>query len=50
MSNHDAILLIALLCLRGGVTPQELDELAHQLAEFDAINDAHTEIENVSSY
>ncbi len=41
--NSDVMVLIAPLCLRNGVTPQELDELAHQLAAFDAINDARTE-------
>ncbi len=41
--NSNIMALIALLCLRNGVTPQELDELAHQLAAFEAINDARTE-------
>ncbi|WP_413724703.1 hypothetical protein [Sodalis sp. RH16] len=44
--NSDVITLIALLCLCNGVTPQELDELAHQLAAFEAINDARTEREH----
>ncbi|WP_213993824.1 hypothetical protein [Sodalis sp. dw_96] len=46
--NSDIMVLIALLCLRNGVTPRELDELAHQLAAFEAINDARTGREYVA--
>ena len=48
--NSDVLVLIAWLCLSNGVTPQELDELAHQLAAFDAINDARTGRDYVASH
>jgi hypothetical protein len=50
MNHHDALLLIALICLRNSVTPQELDELTQQLAEFDAVNDALSDDEEGVDY
>lgn len=42
-SRENGLLLIAMLCLRYGLQPADLDNMARQLAEFDAVNDAITE-------
>ncbi|EHK8991119.1 hypothetical protein KCT17_003687 [Escherichia coli] len=40
--TFDPMLLIALLCLKYGISPADLDTLARQMAEHDAIADAQT--------
>ena len=43
-------LMVAMLCLLYDLQPEDLESLAHQLAEFDAVNDHLTEIKHVASY
>jgi hypothetical protein len=43
MNHKDALLLVVMLILNNSISPEELEELAHQLAEFDAVNDALTD-------
>ncbi len=42
-SRDYGLLIIAMLCLEYGLQPGDLDSVARQLAEFDAVNDAMTE-------
>lgn len=48
MENKNVILLAA-LCLQLGITPEDLDSIARQLAQFDAIADAKTEAQPCSN-
>ena len=43
------MLLVAIACLQFGLQPSDLELMAHQLAEFDAVNDSRTEMNNVTS-
>ena len=42
--QHSGLLMVAMLCLLFDLQPADLETVAHQLAEFDAINDSKTEI------
>lgn len=42
VDREEAMTMVAKLCLLYGLQPQDLEQLAHQLAEFDAVNDAIT--------
>lgn len=44
--NNDILVLIAWLCVRYHVQPSELNNIANMLAEYDAITDARTEMQN----
>lgn len=47
--QQNGLLMVALLCLLYDLQPTDLESLAHQLAEFDAVNDHHTEMKHVAS-
>ncbi|MBJ9837873.1 hypothetical protein [Citrobacter portucalensis] len=47
--HQNGLLMVALLCLLHDLQPADLESLAHQLAEFDAVNDHHTEMKHVAS-
>lgn len=42
-SRDNGLLIIAMLCIKYGLQPADLESMARQLAEFDAVNDAMTE-------
>lgn len=42
VSRTEGMMLVALLCLVYRLQPEDLERIAHQLAEFDAVNDAIT--------
>ncbi|RKR63991.1 hypothetical protein C7387_0668 [Yokenella regensburgei] len=44
VTQHSGLLMVAMLCLLYDLQPADLETVAHQLAEFDAINDSKTEI------
>lgn len=45
----EGMMLIAMLCLAYRLQPEDLERVANQLAEFDAVNDAITgEFNNVA--
>lgn len=48
--QQNGLLMIALICLLYDLQPADLESLAHQLAEFDAVNDHLTEMKHVASY
>lgn len=49
--RHQAMFLIARLCLMYRLTPADLEAIGHQLAEFDAVCDYRTQgANNVTSY
>lgn len=50
VTQHTGLLMVAMLCLLYDLQPADLESLAHQLAEFDAVNDHLTEIKHVASY
>lgn len=50
VTQQTGLLMIAMLCLMYDLQPADLESLAHQLAEFDAVNDHLTEIKHVASY
>ncbi len=47
--QQNGLLMVALLCLLYDLRPADLESLAHQLAEFDAVNDHLTEMKHVAS-
>lgn len=47
--QQNGLLMVAILCLLYDLQPADLESLAHQLAEFDAVNDRHTEMKHVAS-
>lgn len=47
--QQNGLLMVALLCLLYDLQPADLESLANQLAEFDAINDHLTEMKHVAS-
>ena len=49
-SRGDAMVLIALICIFNRLSPEDLESIAHQLAEFDAVNDSRTGEKHVESY
>lgn len=50
-SRQQAMNLIALLCLTYHLTPADLEAIAHQLAQFDAVCDYRTQgVNDVASY
>lgn len=50
VTQKTGLLMVAMLCLLYDLQPADLESLAHQLAEFDAVNDHLTEIKHVTSY
>ncbi|MFZ5111208.1 hypothetical protein ACOY5J_05965 [Enterobacter kobei] len=50
VTQQTGLLMVAMLCLLYDLQPADLELLAHQLAEFDAVNDHLTEIKHVASY
>lgn len=40
--HQNGVLMVAVICLLYGLQPEDLESIAHQLAEFDAVNDAIT--------
>lgn len=50
VTQQTGLLLVAMICLLYDLQPADLESLAHQLAEFDAVNDHLTEIKHVASY
>ena len=46
VDREEAMTIIAKLCLLYGLQPADLEQIAHQLAEFDAVNDALTGEQN----
>ncbi|MHA0274719.1 hypothetical protein [Enterobacter ludwigii] len=50
VNQQTGLLMVAMLCLLYELQPADLESLAHQLAEFDAVNDHLTEIKHVASY
>ncbi|MCK6958300.1 hypothetical protein L8Q53_08020 [Enterobacter kobei] len=50
VTHQTGLLMVAMLCLLYDLQPADLESLAHQLAEFDAVNDHITEIKHVASY
>lgn len=48
--QQNGLLMVALICLLYDLQPADLESLAHQLAEFDAVNDHLTEMRHVASY
>ena len=49
-NTSNGLVLVALICLIYDLQPDDLERVAHQLAEFDAVNDSRTEMNNVTSY
>lgn len=47
--QQNGLLMVALFCLLYDLQPADLESLAHQLAEFDAVNDQLTEMKHVAS-
>ncbi|HFF0301542.1 TPA: hypothetical protein ACGA7T_005527 [Raoultella ornithinolytica] len=43
MVSQNAMLALAMVILAYDLQPADLESAANQLAEFDAVNDAHTE-------
>lgn len=50
VTQQTGLLMVALLCLLYDLQPADLESLARQLAEFDAVNDHLTEMKHVASY
>ena len=51
IQRQQAMNLIALLCLNYHLTPADLEAIAHQLAQFEAVCDYRTQgANNVASY
>ncbi|MEQ0876504.1 hypothetical protein [Enterobacter vonholyi] len=50
VTQQTGLLMVAMLCLLYDLQPADLESLAHQLAEFDAVNDHLTEFKHVASY
>lgn len=50
VTQQTGMLMVALLCLLYDLQPADLESVAHQLAEFDAVNDHLTEMKHVASY
>ena len=50
VTQQTGLLMVAMICLLYDLQPADLESLAHQLAEFDAVNDHLTEIKHVTSY
>ncbi|HED3851536.1 TPA: hypothetical protein R4217_000356 [Enterobacter soli] len=42
VSHQNGVLMVAVICLLYGLQPEDLESIARQLAEFDAVNDAIT--------
>lgn len=43
MVSQSAMLALAMVIVAYDLQPEDLDNAARQLAEYDAVNDAHTE-------
>lgn len=50
VTQQAGLLMVALICLLYDLQPADLESLAQQLSEFDAVNDHLTEIKHVASY
>ncbi|CAH6636016.1 hypothetical protein [Pseudocitrobacter vendiensis] len=50
VSQQNGMLALALVIITFHLQPEDLESAAHQLAEFDAINDANTEIKDAASH
>lgn len=50
MVSQNALLALAMVILAYRLQPEDLELAANQLAEYDAVNDAHTEMKNVASH
>ncbi|EPV3679250.1 hypothetical protein [Enterobacter ludwigii] len=48
VTQQTGLLMVAMLCLLYDLQPADLESLAHQLAEFDAVNDHFTEKQHVA--
>ncbi|ENN9327376.1 hypothetical protein ACAY42_000229 [Citrobacter freundii] len=48
VSQQNGLLMVAVICLLYGLQPEDLESIARQLAEFDAVNDHHTEKQHVA--
>lgn len=50
MVSQSAMLALAMVIIAYRLQPEDLELVANQLAEYDAVNDAHTEMKNVASH
>lgn len=51
IQRQQAMTLIAMLCLTYHLTPADLEEIAHQLAHFDAVCDYRAQgVNNVANH
>ncbi|WP_274787529.1 hypothetical protein [Klebsiella pneumoniae] len=50
MVSQSAMLALAMVILAYRLQPEDLELAANQLSEYDAVNDAHTEMKNVASH
>lgn len=48
VSHQNGVLMVAVICLLYDIQPEDLESIARQLAEFDAVNDHHTEKQHVA--
>nr|WP_315299988.1 hypothetical protein [Raoultella terrigena] len=48
--SQSAMLALAMVILAYRLQPEDLEMAANQLAEYDAVNDARTEMKNVASH
>lgn len=48
VSQEKGMLALAIVILTFGLSPEDLESAARQLAEFDAVTDANTEMKNVA--
>lgn len=50
VNQQSGMLALAWVIVAFGLQPEDLESAANQLAEVDAVNDAHTEMKNVASH